>query len=132
MLVFLLDHSRHIHLQITAVARRLFPHKNTYMYFAGGRGRLGGLTSLFKHFLECTYFLRLVTVIIRILQLFFYVFSFIRIFLNLLNFYPVTRFLVTPLLVTRYCVTLFSNTRRRYRSKFQKFTTKINKALKDL
>ena len=32
-------------------------------------------------------------------------------FFNLLNFYPVTRFLVTPLLVTRYCVTLFSNTR---------------------
>ena len=31
-------------------------------------------------------------------------------FFNLLNFYPVTRFLVTPLLVTRYCVTLFSNT----------------------
>ena len=29
---------------------------------------------------------------------------------NLLNFYPVTRFLVTPLLVNRYCVTLFSNT----------------------
>ena len=28
-----------------------------------------------------------------------------------MNFYPVTRFLVTPLLVTRYCVTLFSNTR---------------------
>ena len=33
-----------------------------------------------------------------------------RIFFNLLNFFPVTRFLVTPLLVTRYCVTLFSNT----------------------
>ena len=32
-------------------------------------------------------------------------------FFNLLNFYPVTRFLVTPLLVTRYYVTLFSNTR---------------------
>ena len=31
-------------------------------------------------------------------------------FFNLVNFYPVTRFLVTPLLVTRYCVTLFSNT----------------------
>ena len=27
-----------------------------------------------------------------------------------MNFYPVTRFLVTPLLITRYCVTLFSNT----------------------
>ena len=39
-------------------------------------------------------------------------FSFIRIFFNLLNFFPVTRFLVTPLLVTRYCVTLFSNTPR--------------------
>ena len=42
-------------------------------------------------------------VIIRILQPFL-CFSFIRIyllvFLNLLNFYPVTRFLVTPLLVT--------------------------------
>ena len=32
------------------------------------------------------------------------------IFFNLLNFYPVTRFLVTPILVTRYCVTLFSST----------------------
>ena len=42
-------------------------------------------------------------VIIRILQPFL-CFSFIRIYLfiffNLLNFYPVTRFLVTPLLVT--------------------------------
>ena len=28
-----------------------------------------------------------------------------------MNFYPVTLFLVTPLLVTRYCGTLFSNTR---------------------
>ena len=27
-----------------------------------------------------------------------------------MDFYPFTRFLVTPLLVTRYCVTLFSNT----------------------
>ena len=27
-----------------------------------------------------------------------------------MNFYPVSRFLVTPLLITRYCVTLFSNT----------------------
>ena len=32
-------------------------------------------------------------------------------FFNLLNFYPVNRFLFTPLLITRYCVTLFSNTR---------------------
>ena len=38
-------------------------------------------------------------------------FIYLFIFFNLLNFYPVTRFLVTPLLVTRYCVTLFSNTR---------------------
>ena len=30
--------------------------------------------------------------------------------INLVNFYPVTRFLVTPLLVSRYCVTLFGNT----------------------
>ena len=33
-----------------------------------------------------------------------------------MNFYPVIRFLVTPLLVTRYCVTLFSNTRTGGRS----------------
>ena len=36
-------------------------------------------------------------------------FSFIRIiysFFNLLNFYPVTRFLITPLLVTCYCFQL--------------------------
>ena len=32
-------------------------------------------------------------------------------FFNLLDFYPVTRFLVTALLVSRYCVNLFSNTR---------------------
>ena len=35
---------------------------------------------------------------------------FFNIFFNLLNFYPVTCFLVIPLLVTRYCVTLSSNT----------------------
>ena len=34
----------------------------------------------------------------------------ICIFFYLWNFFPVTRFLVTPLLVTRYSVTLFSNT----------------------
>ena len=59
-------------------------------------------------------FSRLATVIIRILQpflcLFFHWDLFIY-FFNLLNFYPVTRFLVTPLLVTRYCVTLFGNSR---------------------
>ena len=42
--------------------------------------------------------------------MFFLSLGFIFLFFNLLNFYPVTRFLVTPLLVTRYCVTLFSNT----------------------
>ena len=51
-------------------------------------------------------------VIIRILQpflcFFFHQDLFIY-FFNLLNFYPVSRFLVTPLLVTRYCVALFSN-----------------------
>ena len=43
----------------------------------------------------------------------FYVFlslGFIYLFFNLLNFYPVTRFFVSPLVVTRYCVTLFKNT----------------------
>ena len=40
--------------------------------------------------------------------------GYIYLFFNLLNFYSVTRFLVTPLLVTRYCVTLFNNTRRAY------------------
>ena len=43
--------------------------------------------------------------------MFFLSLGFIYLFFNLLNFYPVTRFLVTPLIVTRYCVTLFSNTR---------------------
>ena len=35
--------------------------------------------------------------------------EYIHLFFNLLNLYPVTRFLVSPLLVTRYCVALFSN-----------------------
>ena len=42
--------------------------------------------------------------------MFFLSLGFIYLFFNLLNFYPVFRFLVTPLHVTRYCVTLFSNT----------------------
>ena len=58
-------------------------------------------------------FSRLVKIIIRILQPFLCFFFHQDLFiylLNLLDFYPVTRFLVTPLLVTRYFVTLFSNT----------------------
>ena len=43
--------------------------------------------------------------------MFFLSLEFIYLFFNLLNFYPVTRFLVTPLLVTRYCGIVFSNTR---------------------
>ena len=66
--------------------------------------------------LEYTSFSRLVKAIIRILETFL-CFSFISIYLfiyffNLLNFYPVTRFLVTPLLVTRCCVNLFSKRRQ--------------------
>ena len=52
-------------------------------------------------------------VIIRILQpflCFFFHQDWLIYFFNLLNFYPATRFLVTPLLVTRYWVALFSNT----------------------
>ena len=74
-------------------------------------GQEGG-RRCFKHFLEYTYFSRLVKVIIGILQpflCFFYHQDLFIYFFNLLDFYPVTRFLVTPLLVTRYCVTLFSN-----------------------
>ena len=59
----------------------------------------------FKHFLEYTYFSRLVRWLLGYYN-HFYVFSFIRnfffFFFNLLNFYPVTRFLVTSLLVTGY------------------------------
>ena len=87
---------------ITAVARWLFRRENTFD-FAEGRG--GGGRRCFKHFLEYAYFSRLVKIIIRMLQPFLFIS-----FFNLLNFYPVTRFLVTLLLVTRYCVTLFSNT----------------------
>ena len=52
---------------ITAIARWLFQCEDTFD-LAGGRGE--GLTSFFKHFLEYTYFLRLVKIIIRILQTF--------------------------------------------------------------
>ena len=48
-------------------------------------------------------FSRLATVIIRILQPFLCIFFHWDLFIyffNLLNFYPVTRFLITPLLVT--------------------------------
>ena len=62
----------------------------------------------FKPFLEDTYFLRLVKVIIRIIQAFFLMFFlslgfiYLFFFFSLLNFYPVTSFPVTQLLVTRY------------------------------
>ena len=62
---------------ITAVARWLFRREDTFD-FAEGRG--GGWRRCFKHFLEYTYFPRLVKIIIRMLQPFF-VFSFIRIYL---------------------------------------------------
>ena len=68
------------------------------------KGGVGGWRRCFKHFLEYSYFSRLVKVIIRILQpflCFFLSLGFIFFFFNLLNFYPVSRFLVTPILVTR-------------------------------
>ena len=114
LLLYLLD--RHTQLQITAVARWLFRRENTFD-FAGERGRRVDVVDL-STFLEYTYFSRLVKVIIRILQpffMFFFHYDLFIYFFNLLNFYPVTRFLVTPLLrysVTRYSVALFSNTRR--------------------
>ena len=55
--------------KITAVARCLFRHENTFD-FAGGKGvKLeGGLSCCLEHFLEYTYFSRLVEVIFRMLQ----------------------------------------------------------------
>ena len=99
LLLYLLD--RHTQLQITAVARWLFRRENTFD-FAGERGRRVDVVVL-STFLEYTYFSRLVKVIIRILQpffMFFFHYDLFIYFFNLLNFYPVTRFLVTPLLVT--------------------------------
>ena len=65
--------------------------------------------------LEYTSFSRLVKANIRILQTFlcfFFHWDLFIYFFNLLNFYPVTRFLVTLLLVTRCCVNLFSKRRQ--------------------
>ena len=107
---------RHIHLQITAVARWLLifgakiPSTLLEGFFWGG-GR--GWRRSFKHFLECTYFSRLAKVIIRILQpllCFFPSLGFNLFFFHLLNVYPLTRFLITALLASSYYVTLFSNT----------------------
>ena len=61
-------------------------------------------------------------VIIRILQpflCFFFHQDLIIYFFNLLNFYPVTRFLVT-----RYCVALFSNTPHTFKNKTIPFNWK--------
>ena len=63
---------RHIHLQITAVARWLLifgakiPSTLLEKFFLGGGERRWHRS--FKHFLECTYFSTLAKVIIRILQ----------------------------------------------------------------
>ena len=100
LLLYLRD--RQIQLQITAIAWWLFRRENTFR-------RLW--RCCFKHFLKYTYFKGLVKVIIRILQPFLCFFFHLDLFIyffNLLNFYPVTLFLVTPLFVTRYCVTLFT------------------------
>ena len=77
---------------ITIIARWLFRRENTFD-FAGGKG--GGWRRCFKHFLEYTYFWRLVKIIIRILQPFLCFFSFIRIdwFISL------TSWIFIPLLV---------------------------------
>ena len=105
-------------LQITAVVRWPFWPENTFDFvWSEGLGWRGG-RPCFKPFLEDTYFLRLVMVIIRIIQpfilMFFLSLGFIYLFIyfSLVNFYLVTRFPVTrySLLVTRYCVTLFRNT----------------------
>ena len=55
--------------QNNSVARCLFRHENTFD-FAGGKGvKLeGGLSCCLEHFLEYTYFSRLVEVIFRMLQ----------------------------------------------------------------
>ena len=96
---------------ITAIARWLFRRENT-LDFAGGRG--GVWVRCFKHFLEFTYFSRLVKIIIMIYYNHFYVFSFIRIdwfiFLTSWIFILLLVFSLLPLLVTCYCVTVFSNT----------------------
>ena len=99
--------------KITAVVRWLCRRENTFN-FAGGRGGEGRLSLLFLKRLHN--FSRLAMVIIRILQPFLcfffhwdiFIYLFIYLF-NVLHFYPITRFLVSPLLVTSYCVTLFSN-----------------------
>ena len=96
LLLYLLD--RQIQLQITAVAWWLFRRENTFD-FAGGRGGGGGWRRCFKHFLKYTYFSRSVKAIIRILP-FLCFFLPLGFFFNLLNFYPVTRFLLYS--VTRY------------------------------
>ena len=89
--------------KITSVTRCLFRLENTFDFTGGRSGGGGGWCRCFKHFLEYTYFSRLVEVILRILQpllcCFFHQDLFI-LFFNLLSFYPITRFLVTPLLVT--------------------------------
>ena len=95
--------------QITPVARWLFQRENTFN-FAGGRGGGGGgWHHCFKHFLEYTYFSRLVKVIIRLLQPFFLFF----LSSGFIYWFFLTSWIFIPLLVfslLRYFVTLFSNT----------------------
>ena len=67
----------------------------------GGVGVGGGVNVVVLSAVWNTHFLRLVKVIIRMLQpflCFFYSLGFIYLF-STSNFYPVTRFLVTPLLL---------------------------------
>ena len=88
--------------QVTFSARKI---PSTLVEGGVGGGGGWGWRRCFKHFLEYTYFSRLVRWLLGYNN-HFYVFSFIRIYLfiffNLLNFYPVTRFLFTSLLVTGY------------------------------
>ena len=100
-----------------------FRRKNT-LDFAGGRGG-GSWRRFFKHFLEYTYFSRLVKVIIRILQpflCFFLLLGFIYLFISLTSWifipYSFSRYSVT-----RYGLTLFSNTLWKKRVPEQPFSS---------
>ena len=80
------------------------------------REGLVGWNRCFKHFLEYTYFSKLVKVIIRILQPFLCFFFQYNLFIYFLTSWIFIPFLVFSLLrysllVTRYCVVVFSNTR---------------------
>ena len=79
--------------KITAVTRCLFRRENTFD-FTGGRGGGGECwCRCFKHFLEYTYFSRLVEVILRILQ------PLLCCFFHQDLFYFLTSWIFIPLLV---------------------------------